>query len=102
MGGEEVYGTSVKFTDYSSKMGIQSGETLTLRDLLYGLMLASGNDAAEAIAKHVSGSVDGFVELMNQKAAALGMAGTRFANPHGVPNDNHNTRRDMANHMHMR
>lgn len=100
MVGDEVYGTTVHFSDYSSKMGIQSGETLTLRDLVYGLMLASGNDAAEAIAKHVGGSVDGFVERMNQKAAALGMTGTHFTNPHGVHNDNHyTTARDMAKLM---
>ncbi|HWQ05705.1 MAG TPA: D-alanyl-D-alanine carboxypeptidase family protein [Feifaniaceae bacterium] len=100
MVGDEVLGTTKKFTEYSSLMGIQPGETLTLRDLVYGLMLVSGNDAAEAIAKHVGGSVDGFVELMNQKAAALGMTGTHFTNPHGVHNDDHySTARDMAKLM---
>ena len=48
--GDEVLGTTIKFTKYSSLMGIQPGETLTLRDLVYGLMLVSGNDAGEAIA----------------------------------------------------
>ena len=71
--GEEVLGTTIKFSKYSSLMGIQPGETLTLRDLVYGLMLVSGNDAGEAIAKHVSGSVDAFVALMNQKAQEIGM-----------------------------
>ncbi|HWP22168.1 MAG TPA: D-alanyl-D-alanine carboxypeptidase family protein [Candidatus Cryosericum sp.] len=100
MVGEEVLGTTKKFTEYSSLMGLKPGETVTLRDLVYGLMLVSGNDAAEAIAKHVGGSVDGFVELMNQKAAALGMTGTHFANPHGVHNNDHySTARDMVKLM---
>lgn len=100
MVGEEVLGTTIKFTQYSSLMGIQPGETLTLRELVYGLMLVSGNDAGEAIAKHVGGSVDGFVALMNQKAAELGMTGTHYTNPHGVHNDDHyTTARDMAKLM---
>ena len=98
--GEEVLGTTTKFSSYSSLMGIQPGETYTLRELVYGLMLVSGNDAAEAIAKHVAGSVDAFVNLMNQKAAELGMTNTHFANPHGTPNDDHySTPRDMAKLM---
>lgn len=100
MVGEEVLGTTIKFTSYSSLMGIKPGETLTLRDLVYGLMLVSGNDAGEAIAKHVAGSVDGFVSLMNQKAAEIGMTNTHFTNPHGVHNDEHyTTARDMAKLM---
>lgn len=100
MVGEEVLGTTVKFSSYSSLMGIQPGETLTLRDLVYGLMLVSGNDAGEAIAKHVAGSVDAFVTLMNNKAAELGMTNTHFNNPHGVQNDDHyTTARDMAKLM---
>lgn len=100
MVGEEVLGTVTKFSSYSSLMGIQPGETLTLRDLVYGLMLASGNDAGEAIAKHVGGSFEGFVALMNQKAAELGMTNTHFTNPHGVHDENHySTARDMAKLM---
>ncbi len=100
MVGEEVLGTQIPFSSYSSLMGIKPGETLTLRDLVYGLMLASGNDAGEAIAKHVAGSFDAFVALMNQKAAELGMTNTHFANPHGVHNDEHySTARDMAKLM---
>ena len=100
MVGEEVLGTVIPFTKYSSLMGIQPGETLTLRDLVYGLMLVSGNDAGEAIAKHVAGSIDAFVALMNQKAATLGMTNTHFSNPHGVQNDDHyTTARDMAKLM---
>lgn len=98
--GEEVLGTTIKFSKYSSLMGIQPGETLTLRDLIYGLMLVSGNDAGEAIAKHVAGSADSFVALMNQKAQELGMTSTHFTNPHGVQNDEHyTTARDMAKLM---
>ena len=98
--GDEVLGTTTKFTQYSSLMGIQPGETLTLRDLVYGLMLVSGNDAGEAIAKHVAGSVDAFVALMNQKAQEIGMTSTHYSNPHGVQNDNHyTTARDMAKLM---
>lgn len=100
MVGEEVLGTVLPFSKYSSLMGIQPGETLTLRDLVYGLMLASGNDAGEAIAKHVAGSFDAFVAMMNQKAAELGMTSTHFTNPHGVHNDEHySTARDMAKLM---
>jgi len=98
--GDEVLGTTIKFTELSSLMGIKPGETLTLRDLVYGLMLVSGNDAGEAIAKHVAGSVDGFVALMNQKAQEIGMTGTHYTNPHGVHNDDHyTTARDMAKLM---
>ncbi len=98
--GDEVLGTTIKFTKYSSLMGLVPGETLTLRDLVYGLMLVSGNDAGEAIAKHVAGSVDAFVSLMNQKAQELGMSNTHFTNPHGVQNEDHyTTARDMAKLM---
>lgn len=98
--GEEIKGTIVPITEYSSRMGLVLGETLTLRDLVYGLMLLSGNDAAEAIAKYVSGSVDAFAALMNQKAQEIGMNDTHFTNPHGIQNDNHyTTARDMAKLM---
>jgi D-alanyl-D-alanine carboxypeptidase (penicillin-binding protein 5/6) len=68
----------------SSIMGLTPGMRLSIRDLLYGLMLPSGNDAAIAIAEHVSGSVPAFVELMNQKALSLGLRDTHFENPHGL------------------
>ncbi len=94
--GEEV----TPFTKYSSLMGLQSGETVTLRDLIYGLMVVSGNDAAAAIAVHVAGSLSSFVDMMNTKAASLGMNGTHFTNPHGVQDENHyTTARDMAKLM---
>lgn len=95
--GEEVLGTERKFTQYSSLMGLVPGETVTLRDLVYGLMLVSGNDAAEAIAVHMAGSIGAFADMMNAKAAELNMSGTHFTNPHGVQNDNHyTTARDLA------
>ena len=71
--------------------GIEPGDTLTMRQLLYGLMLPSGNDAAAAIAVHMSQSVEAFAEVMNEEAARLGATGTHFVNPHGLHNENHYT-----------
>lgn len=71
--------------------GIQPGDTLTLEQLLYGLMLPSGNDAGAAIAVHISGSIEAFAELMNQEAKALGATGTHFMNPHGLTDPEHYT-----------
>lgn len=73
----------------SSVMGLLPGEMLTLRDLLYGLLLPSGNDAAIAIARHVGGSEERFVAMMNDKAAALGLRDTHFVNPHGLDHPDH-------------
>ena len=70
---------------------INEGDVISLNDLLYGLMLASGNDAAIAIAEHISGSVDSFVELMNEEAIAMGASCTHFDNPHGMPSAEHYT-----------
>ncbi len=74
------------------------GEKIKLEDLVYGLMLRSGNDAAVAIAEHIGGSLDGFVFLMNQKAEEIGMKNTHFENPHGLDDhENHySTAYDMA------
>lgn len=83
-----------------SSMYIKSGETYTIRELLLGLLLVSGNDAALALASHTAGSVEGFVKLMNKTAAELGMDGTRFENPHGLDASGHySTARDMAKLM---
>ncbi len=83
--------------EQNSKMGLKPGEHYPLIDLLYGMMLPSGNDAAVAIAEHVAGSVSDFAALMNEKAAALGMEHSHFTNPHGLHNENHySTARDMA------
>ncbi len=74
-----------------SSIYLNRNEKMSLRDLLYGLMLRSGNDAAVAIACHIGGSVDGFVKLMNERAAQLGALNTCFLNPHGLPVEGHYT-----------
>lgn len=74
-----------------SSIYLQKGEKLTLRDLLYGLMLRSGNDAAVAIAHYIGGSIDGFSKLMNETAKSIGAYNTNFVNPHGLPAENHYT-----------
>ncbi len=73
----------------SSVMGLQPGMMLSVRDLLYGLMLPSGNDAAIALAQHVGGSVPTFVAMMNEEVARLGLADTHFTNPHGLDSFGH-------------
>ena len=75
----------------SSVAGIQIGDTLSLEQLLYGLMLASGNDAASVIAEMIGGSQEGFAELMNKEALALGATDSHFVNPHGLPDKDHYT-----------
>ena len=72
-----------------SSLYLKPGEKMTLHNLLYGLMLRSGNDAAVAIAEHVGGSVEGFVYLMNRKAEELGLMNTHYANPHGLDHPDH-------------
>lgn len=67
-----------------SSLYLKEGEKIRLQDLIFGLMLRSGNDAAIAIAQYIGGSVDGFTHLMNEKAALIGMTDTKFANPHGL------------------
>lgn len=84
---------------YGSGIYIEIGEEITLRDLLYGLMLRSGNDAALMIAKYISGDVESFVNEMNNKAKYLGMTNTIFVNPSGLDNTdsgNYSTAYDMA------
>ncbi len=74
-----------------------AGERLTLHELLYAVMLNSANDAASAVAISVAGSVEAFADLMNQKAAELGMTQTHFTNPHGLPDpDHYSTAEDMG------
>ena len=70
---------------------LAEGETLTLEEMLLGLMLSSGNDAATAIAEHIGGSVDGFAQMMNARAEQIGAVNTNFVNPHGLPADGHHT-----------
>lgn len=75
----------------SSRAYIEPGDVMTVEDLLYALMLPSGNDAAMALAVHFGQTVSGFVDMMNQKAQELGMTGTHFANPHGLDDPEHYT-----------
>lgn len=80
-----------------SSVYLEEGEKLTVKELLYGLMLRSGNDCAEALACHISGSVAQFAERMNQRAVELGAEHSHFTNPHGLPDDDHyTTARDLA------
>ena len=80
-----------------SSMYLKEGEILTLQELLYGLMLSSGNDAAVALAIYCGGTVEGFAELMNDKARNLGLSGTHFENPNGLDAPGHySTARDLA------
>ena len=74
-----------------SSMYLAKGETVSIRDLLYALLLQSANDAAVALACEVSGSVEAFAELMNQKAKELGLKDTHFTNPHGLDDEKHYT-----------
>ncbi len=86
-------------TDRGSVLGISEGDKLSLRSLIYGMMLVSGNDCAEAIAIHLGGgTVDGFVDIMNDKAAEIGLLNTNYVEPSGLHDDNHyTTALDMAN-----
>ncbi|MBB6674191.1 D-alanyl-D-alanine carboxypeptidase family protein [Cohnella nanjingensis] len=80
-----------------SSIYLKAGEKMPLQDLLYGLMLRSGNDAATAIAEHVGGSIDGFAFLMNRKAEELGLANSHFVNPSGLDHkDHYSSANDLA------
>jgi D-alanyl-D-alanine carboxypeptidase (penicillin-binding protein 5/6) len=80
-----------------SSLYLKVNEEMSLENLLYGLMLRSGNDAATAIAEHVGGSEEGFVYLMNDKADWLGLANTHFTNPHGLDHkDHYSSANDLA------
>lgn len=74
-----------------SRLGLKKNDKITVRNLLYGLMLCSGNDAAIALAEHVGGSVEGFAEKMNEKAKELKLQNTHFVTPHGLDNPEHYT-----------
>lgn len=97
--------SKVKFSDWavnsleegSSRLWMEVGEKITLRQALYGVMLESANDCANAVAEKVGGSEEKFAEMMNQKAAKLGCINTHFVNAHGLHQENHYTcARDMA------
>lgn len=74
-----------------SRLGLSIGDTITVNDLLYGLMMKSGNDAAVALAEHIAGNTQNFALLMNNKAKQLKLQSTNFVTPHGLDNDNHYT-----------
>lgn len=74
-----------------SRLKIKKGDKITVKDLLYGLMLRSGNDAAVALAEYVGGSIEGFAILMNKKAEELGLENTNFVTPHGLDSEEHYT-----------
>lgn len=81
----------------STVMGVNPGDRISLEDLLYGLMLPSGNEAALAIANHIAGSEQAFVNLMNEKMRELGLNDSHFANPHGLDENGHySSAYDMA------
>lgn len=81
----------------SSSIGRDVGEQMTLEQCLYALMLESCNNTAYAIAEHIGGTFDNFINMMNAKAASLGCVNSHFANPHGLPDENHyTTAHDMA------
>lgn len=75
----------------ASLCGLSTGDKITLKDALYGLLLASGNDAGVAIAEHISGSIADFSALMNKEAKGLGAISSNFINPHGLHDNNHYT-----------
>lgn len=95
---ETVVVSSNAFRTEGSSLFLRLGEKIKLEDLVYGLMLRSGNDAAVAIAEHVGGSLDGFIYLMNEKAKEIGMSKTIFNNPHGLDDheEHYSTSYDMA------
>lgn len=74
-----------------STIGFKAGDKITINDLLYGLMIKSGNDAAVVLAETVGGSVEGFADMMNKKAKELGLTCTHFVTPHGLDSDEHYT-----------
>lgn len=75
---------------------LKSGEELTLRDLLYCIMVSSANDACAVVAAHIGGNQEGFVEMMNAKAAELGCTSSHFVDAHGLSDENQSTARDLA------
>lgn len=88
---KEITVTAPMLRVEGSSMGLLAGDRVTLHDLLYGLMLASGNDAANVIAFEIGGSAEGFVDIMNRKAVELGLSNTHFETPSGLDGETHYT-----------
>ena len=86
-----VSANAVNQSSDSSVCNLKEGDILTLRDLLYGMMLRSGNDAAVAVAEAISGDEESFAELMNETAASLGATNSNFVTPNGLHDENHYT-----------
>lgn len=81
----------------SSNIGIDPGQSMPLRECLYGILVGSANEVANAVAEHVAGSIDAFADMMNEKAAELGCTNSHFVNPHGLYDDDHyTTAHDLA------
>jgi D-alanyl-D-alanine carboxypeptidase len=95
---EETVVITPEYADVEgSSAYIEAGEETTVRELLYGLLMASGNDAATALACYCAGSIDASAQMMNEKAAALGLQNSSFRNPHGLDEDGHySTAADLA------
>ena len=74
-----------------SRLGLKTGDKISVKDLLYGLLLRSGNDAAVALAEYVGGDIEGFAQLMNQNAEELNLNNTHFITPHGLDQQEHYT-----------
>ena len=74
-----------------SRLGLRLGDKVSIKDLLYGLMLKSGNDCAVALAEYCGGDIDGFATLMNKRLLNYGLKNTHFCTPHGLDNDDHYT-----------
>ncbi len=94
---QRITATKEMVTVEGSSMGLLTGDSVSYRDLLYGMMLASGNDAANTVAISIAGSSEKFAELMNKKAAEIGMKNTHFVTPSGLDSQGHySTAYDMA------
>lgn len=92
LGDAVVINKKIEFNeDNVTIMGLEPGDSITVNELMHGLLISSFNDCAIALARYVSGSVSDFVELMNQKAAELGATNSHFVNPHGLHDNNHYT-----------
>jgi D-alanyl-D-alanine carboxypeptidase (penicillin-binding protein 5/6) len=93
--GELVTASAEAASQSGAELGLEVGEQLPVRDLLLALMLQSANDAAVALAEHVSGDVEAFVQGMNRRAGELGLQDTRFASPNGLDDSGYSTARDL-------
>jgi D-alanyl-D-alanine carboxypeptidase (penicillin-binding protein 5/6) len=93
---DEVTASGRAASQEGAELGLEPGERISVRELLYALMLQSANDAAVSLAEHVGGSVEVFVEQMNERARTLGLADTRFASPNGLDDSGYSTALDLA------